>query len=97
MFEKVTIDLDFCTREKRDQIVSKILSMPCCDSVCQRDSFSKGYHLIVFCKHGNCQLCRLVFDDCNRFSMDSKRACEEQNVLWEKARMLKGHLWHTLP
>lgn len=98
MYEKVSIDLDFGDRERKNRVISKIIAMPCCDSVFCRASFSKGWHLIVFCRTVDCNLCRLVFDDSNRFSMDSRRKIEERDVLWETARMLKGfQIRHTVP
>ena len=90
MNDRVTIDLDFCDKENLRRIVLRILNLPCCYSIDVKHSFSKGYHLIVTCKNTSCDFCRFVFDDANRYSMDRIRRTEEQNVLWETARSLKG-------
>jgi hypothetical protein len=90
MNDKVTIDLDFVDYVQRDRIIFKILGMSCCEAISCLPSFCKGWHLIITCRDANCNLCRLVFDDSNRFSMDSRRKTEEQNVLWDTARSLKG-------
>jgi hypothetical protein len=90
MNDKVTIDLDFKTKSEVTDIMMKILHRSCCINVTRKPSFCKGEHLIITCKKPNCNLCRFVFDDCNRFAMDSRRKNEEQNVLWESARSLKG-------
>lgn len=77
-----TLDLDFCGRE---QMVTTIVKVAMCKdhgSIIVSDSL-KGYHLLFYCSK-DCDDCRLVFDDQERYARDRKRPWWSRNVLFDR-------------
>ena len=75
-----TIDLDGIDKNELGHIVEKIYRKKCCKTIEVRDTF-KGYHLIIYCRK-DCDLCRLLYDDQNRYTMDLRRPKHLRNILW---------------
>lgn len=67
-----------------NHILQKIKRLDCCVALMYRLSSSlNGYHIKIYCKHFNCDKCRLVFDDQIRFTADlTNREWYERNVLF---------------
>lgn len=89
-----TIDLDkdqhypvlqSCTKEYLLFVVNKILHFSrknnCLEKIEIKDSNRKGYHIKLYCKR-DCDLCRFVFDDFERYRRDINRKPIFQNVLF---------------
>jgi len=79
-----TIDLDGYTFKNAQKIVAKINALECCRKVTFKPSLHKGYHVLIFCKKSDCDLCRFVFDDTKRYEHDIERPKRTQNVLFEE-------------
>jgi len=79
-----TVDLDYCDKCKLARIIAKILRCSKLIKVKVRET-SKGYHLIIFCKH-RCEVCRMVFDDQTRYCADMNRLIYLRNILWTRKR-----------
>lgn len=82
-----TIDLDLNAKRFIDfffvfAIIQKIALNPCLQYMAVKDSARKGFHLTLWCKK-DCELCRLVFDDQERFRKDSQRRVFARNVLFD--------------
>lgn len=77
-----TIDLDFCTKNFVVMVIKKILRNECLEGLACKRSFSKGYHITLWCSK-SCDICRLVFDDETRFSLDQLRPEVTQNILFD--------------
>jgi hypothetical protein len=88
-----TIDLDKIDKEELEHIKNKIQTFKCCKSVQSKDSSSKGYHLLIVCSK-KCDLCRLMFDDQKRYSMDNQRDLKYQNTLFDSKEPLTANLKH---
>lgn len=87
-FKYNTIDLDIHPnfinngKEILKKITDFITSCELCIRIQIKDSNSKGYHILFFCKK-ECDICRLLFDDSKRFMMDYDRFKERQNVMFD--------------
>lgn len=89
-----TLDLDFNDQDRIDLIRQKLRARPCCAWPLFKISPGlNGFHVVLECKK-NCDLCRLVFDDQERFSRDLRRPVRTRDVLWSKKSFLKAG--HTL-
>lgn len=75
-----TIDLDGIDKIELARIIGKIFRLKCNKTIEVRDTY-KGYHLIIYC-YRDCDLCRLVFDDQDRYTMDLRRPRHLRNILW---------------
>jgi len=75
-----TIDLDGIDKIELARIIGKIFRLKCNKTIKVRDTY-KGYHLIIYC-YRDCDLCRLVFDDQDRYTMDLRRPRHLRNILW---------------
>lgn len=86
----ITLDLDYCDKEKLKRILAKVSL--CGYPVYYRLSPSlNGYHVKIFCqKWEKCEKCRLVFDHPLRFATDLKREPLKRNVLWDVKYYRKG-------
>ena len=88
MIKYNTIDLDINSRMPnndkylKDRIIQLISLCESCVQIQCFDSNSKGYHIIFYCSI-NCDLCRFVFDDSKRYSLDLRRLDIRQNVLFD--------------
>lgn len=84
-----TIDIDLNPRfpdndlHLIDRILLKITLCPYSLEVFSVPSQHKGVHIFLKCSI-NCDDCRLVFDDSNRFSLDRKRIPEIQNMMFDE-------------
>ena len=83
-----TLDIDFNPKHNKDKhylqhIIDKISLMKCYKGMVVFPSFSKGYHITLFCKK-ECDLCRFVYDDPERYRKDLRRNTYENNVLWSE-------------
>lgn len=83
-----TIDYDFDPKHFRDmrtydEMKQKIKRCPNWRGFKEKDSERKGMHLTIIC-NADCDKCRLVFDDINRYSKDSRRPKYAQNVLFNR-------------
>jgi hypothetical protein len=86
-----TLDLDKIDKYQLLEIVNKIKMQECCEAIQVKDSFSKGYHVLLTCRE-KCDKCRMVFDDAKRFSMDSMRDEKFQNTLFTSKEYVRGNL-----
>ena len=83
-----TIDYDFNPKHFRDKdsfnrMIAKIWSRKCCAEIRWKDSFSKGIHMMLLdCIDQKCDMCRIVFDDTERYRRDVNRPKYAQNVLF---------------
>ncbi|MFZ1990344.1 MAG: hypothetical protein WAW96_11305 [Alphaproteobacteria bacterium] len=89
MMKLNTIDLDIhpnhITEGKflLDKVLKFLINCESCLGVEEpKDSDSKGYHIIFYCKK-DCDICRLLFDDSKRFMMDYDRIEERKNVMFD--------------
>jgi hypothetical protein len=80
-----TIDLDFCSHEQFEKIYFKIQDCPFHGAVNFKDT-NKGYHIMMICTR-DCDDCRFVFDDPNRYYIDFREPEAETNVLFNKIRL----------
>lgn len=64
-----TLDLDEIKKEELERILQKIKNNKCCLKIEWVYSNSKGVHVRLICSE-ICDLCRLVFDDDKRYSVD---------------------------
>lgn len=79
-----TLDLDGYTWKEICRIKNRIERLPCCESVEDKPSCHKGYHIIIHCKKKDCDLCRFVFDDAKRYEHDISRPVRTRNVLFQE-------------
>lgn len=86
-----SLDLDKVTKEELSVIVAKITIRKCCKAIQVKDSFSKGYHILLTCER-ECDICRLAFDDQKRLEMDSNRDRKFQNTLFDEKEYVSGNL-----
>ena len=87
MFKQInTLDIDHYhpAYPHVNAVLQKIKRLDCCAALMYRISSSlNGYHIKIFCKKFNCDLCRLVFDDQTRYTTDLiNREWYERNVLF---------------
>ncbi len=82
-----TLDLDFCSKEDLFRVLFKIAQCPSLLDFEKRESFLKGYHVILWCSK-SCDVCRLVFDHDSRFAKDCDREPRCRNVLFTVKRCL---------
>jgi len=68
-----------------NKIIYKISKCKYLKEIQVRDSRNKGYHIILYCKR-DCDLCRLVFDDQDRYARDLFRKPITRNVLFTKSK-----------
>jgi len=54
-----------------------------------KPSLRKGYHVTLYCKV-QCDLCRLVFDDFERYRRDINRKYIHQNVLFDNCTVYRA-------
>lgn len=89
-----TIDLDYeitketgltCTKDKVDNIVTKIKQCKFLLGIEKTPSCKKGYHLRFYCSKP-CDKCRMVFDDSIRFNADATRKKEFTNIIFDTKR-----------
>mgnify|MGYP000005721446 CR=1 FL=1 len=103
-----TIDLDHdprtpkiksCTKSFLHYVVNKIKRCPNLLSITLTESNSKGYHIILRCAV-KCDICRLVFDDPERYIRDINRKHIYQNVLFQRKTIIPkcaiSENWKTL-
>jgi hypothetical protein len=83
-----TLDLDFCGFELMLQVVNKVRTCRDHGPIVISDSL-KGYHLLFYCKV-DCDDCRLVFDDPERFARDRRRPWWSRNVLFDRKIFMLG-------
>lgn len=88
-----TIDLDKIDKQQLEMIIQKIKMQPCCLDIKTKDSFSKGYHILLICSK-KCSTCRMVFDDQKRFEMDNSRDIKFQNTLFTEKEYIMGNPKH---
>jgi wyosine [tRNA(Phe)-imidazoG37] synthetase (radical SAM superfamily) len=69
-----TIDIDFKCRYLK-KIQTKL------------SSSKKGVHITLWCSR-NCEFCRLIYDDLNRYAKDKNRPEYGKNVLFTKKMFL---------
>lgn len=81
-----TLDLDGYTLKSAYKLIAKIKALKCCKAVLFKPSCHKGYHVVIICKDKNCDLCRFVFDDQERYAHDIERPKRTQNVLFTEYR-----------
>jgi hypothetical protein len=88
MIKYNTIDLDINPRIPNndnhllEKIVEKISLCEYSYFIQVLDSNSKGYHILFYCSK-NCDLCRFVFDDDKRYSLDVERPEWRQNIMFD--------------
>jgi len=98
--QKITLDIDqykiYRKTDHIDEIVKKIASLPCSISLETEPSAStNGFHVTVHCNKNKCDICRMVYDDTNRFRYDTLlRQPHEQNILFTSYTIIKNK--HTL-
>lgn len=93
-----TLDLDkdyhrfiltSCSKDFLNYVVNKITyygkKWGCLAKIEWEDSCRKGYHVKLWCLK-NCDLCRFVFDDFERYRRDINRRLLYQNVLFSSFR-----------
>jgi len=83
-----TIDLDFAHRVKLNTILSKIIRCSSLISWGYSDT-AKGYHIKMGCGR-DCDLCRMVFDDQERFRRDLERTPSSRNVLHQRKWLIRN-------
>jgi len=86
------LDLDFVDKETLGRIIYKIWGCRLCgysaNLVGVKDTL-KGYHMELRCR-GNCELCRLVFDDPVRYSRDLRRPVFSRDVLFDCKELVRN-------
>jgi hypothetical protein len=88
-----TIDLDGTkifpmNKDSAQRIIDKICLCKNLIKIQLKPSCSKGYHVLMLCSK-DCDLCRLLYDDQKRFSIDLNiRKPEFRNLLWDKKEPL---------
>ena len=84
-FSYSTLDLDHYDKERLYHIIDKIHYM--CNNVIDihhKESWSKGYHVILHCRV-SCDFCRFIYDDPKRYFADlTNRRVYEMDVLWQR-------------
>ena len=88
-----TLDIDFNPQYFKDKhyfirIIEKILRMPCLLELWTKPSVSKGIHVFMKCSIKNCDICRLVFDDQERYRKDIQRPKYARNVMFDKKTLI---------
>lgn len=79
-----TLDLDFNDKDRIADIYAKVGVCPDRSILVASPSASlNGWHFRIVCKK-DCDLCRLVFDDAERYSRDLRRPLRTRDVLWNK-------------
>lgn len=78
-----TIDIDTNDKETVFNIFRRILRCKKIILFRVKLSLQKGVHIKMFCR-GNCELCRVCFDDAVRFTYDQFRSMESQNVMFDE-------------
>lgn len=78
-----TLDLDRISLEDMYYTIEKIMRCKDLRLLETINDTHKGYHLTLWCKE-NCDLCRFVFDDPERFSRDLKREVHTRDVLFNE-------------
>ena len=82
---RTTLDIDWYNAEHLNHIIQKILRCSYLYSIeTEYSPSTNGYHVILWCDR-KCPICRLCYDDANRYKYDEiLRPPEEQNVLFSK-------------
>jgi hypothetical protein len=88
-----SLDLDYqipfdsiklsCTKKLANSIALKIAKCKYSIEIQEpKHSNYKGFHIEFYCTK-KCDLCRLVFDDIQRFEMDKNRPIQCTNLIWD--------------
>jgi len=92
-----TLDIDIdpqyparpsASKEFVEHLTEKIMKCPFLARIDVIPSLRKGYHIRLYCKK-RCILCRLVYDDFERFRRDINRKSCFQNVLFENFKLVR--------
>lgn len=84
-----SLDIDYKrfntkTEDTVKHIVEKIKRLDCCAEInIKRSSGLNGFHITLTCLK-DCDLCRLCYDDPERYARDRFRPSSSQNVLFNK-------------
>lgn len=92
---KSTLDIDTNNKEVINRIIQKIKKCENLNYLISKLSFSKGVHVLLYCKI-KCDICRFCYDDFRRFAFDQYRPKECQNILFDDKELLKGVLKNGL-
>lgn len=89
-----TIDIDDGNKEFLERIICKIAMNQCCRKLQYRVSSSMNhYHIRIECSQ-KCDICRMVFDDPQRYMYDYIRPEKWRGILWNIATIHLGN--HTI-
>lgn len=86
-----TLDIDTNDKSVLTHILCKITGCQQLVVIGKRYSYTKGLHIILFCKI-QCDICRFCFDHYVRFVFDQNRPDYARNILFAKKESIREFL-----